>query len=197
MKKLKLILVAFGFLLSSAVISYDRNSVETVSDSPVKAIQSAIIKLNQLTATRTYSPQIIKFLVNQEISPLFDFKHIANEVLLASHIVLNEGESEFFKNTLKKNIINTLLAKLAQGNTGSFDFVSARPTIDGSIVVKLNAKGYSRFGLNIDLSFHRSQANKWQIYDVALEHDSLTSYYQRMILIKVRRYGIYGMLGRI
>ncbi|SMM97939.1 hypothetical protein SPONL_1694 [uncultured Candidatus Thioglobus sp.] len=136
-------------------------------------------------------------MVNQEISPLFDFEYIANEVLSASHIVLNEGEGEFFKNTLKKNVINTLLAKLAQGNTGSFDFVSARPAIDGSIVVKLNAKGYSRFGLNIDLSFHRGQANKWQIYDVALEHDSLTSYYQRMILIKVRRYGIYGMLGRI
>ncbi|SMN11890.1 hypothetical protein SPBRAN_83 [uncultured Candidatus Thioglobus sp.] len=197
MKKLKLILIVCGFLLSSAVISYDRNSIETVSESPVKTIQSAIIKLNQLTTTRTYSPQIIKFLVDQEISPLFDFEHIANEVLLASHVVLDEGEAEFFKNALKKNIINTLLAKLAQGNRGSFDFVSARPTIDGSIIVKLYAKGYSRFGLNIDLSFHTNRVNKWQIYDIALGHDSLTSYYQRMVLIKVRRYGIYGMLGRI
>jgi phospholipid transport system substrate-binding protein len=68
----------------------------------------------------------------------------------------------------------------------------------GNIIVKLKANGYSRFGLNLDLSFHKSQStSKWQIFDIALNHDSLINYYQRMVLIKARRYGVYGMLGRI
>jgi hypothetical protein len=33
------------------------------------------------------------------------------------------------------------------------------------IVVRLNAKGYSRYGFNVDLSFHKSKSGKWQIFD--------------------------------
>jgi hypothetical protein len=47
------------------------------NNSPVKAIQTTIIKLNQLTNVATYSPQMMGFLVNREITPLFDFEYIA------------------------------------------------------------------------------------------------------------------------
>jgi phospholipid transport system substrate-binding protein len=67
----------------------------------------------------------------------------------------------------------------------------------GSIAVQLQVNGYSRFGLNIDLLFHQSKENKWQIFDIVLNRDSLINYYQRMVSIKTRRYGVYGMLGRI
>lgn len=199
MKRLHALLLMFGLLMSSTVFSYEEVMTDEVatSENPVKTIQSAIVKLNQLTTATTYSPQMMVFLVNQEITPLFDFEHIANAVLSANRITLGEEEAEFFSNTLKQNIIRTLLEKLAQGRTGSFDFVSARPNIRGNIVVRLNAKGYSKFGFNLDLSFHKNQSGKWQIFDVALGYDSLLNYYQRMVQIKVRRYGVYGMLGRI
>lgn len=212
MKKLNTILLTLGLLISSFVFAYDddnsyRDSFanydapptnKVLLDSPVKTIQTAIVKLNQLTGARTYSPQMMVFLVSQEITPLFDFEYIANEVLLASHVRLNGEEFEYFSNLLKQNITNTLLLKFAQRRSGSLDFISARPIMDGKIVVvRLNAQGYSRYGLNVDLSFHKNKSRKWQIFDVALQHDSLINYYQRMVLIKVRRYGIYGMLSRI
>jgi len=211
MKKSNTILLTLGILASSLVFAYDNNRSyrdsfatdntqrnEVLLDSPVKTIQTTIIKLNQLTGARTYSPQMMFFLVNQEITPLFDFEYISNEVLLASHVRLNSEEVKYFSNALKQNVINTILSKLAQRRSGSLDFISARPMMGGKIVVvRLNAKGYARYGLNVDLSFHKNQLGKWQIFDVALEHDSLINYYQRMVLIKVRRYGVYGMLGRI
>lgn len=199
MKKLQALLLTLSLAISSIVFSYETAVAEEVisAEDPVKIIQSTIVKLNQLTTTTTYSPQMMIFLVDQEITPLFDFNYIATAVLSASRVTLGEEEAGFFSNMLKKNIINTLLTKLAQGRTGSFDFVSARPTIYGNIMVRLNAKGYSRFGFNLDLSFHKNQLGKWQIFDVALGRDSLVNYYQRMVQIKVRRYGVYGMLGRI
>lgn len=205
MKRLNVFLLSLGLLFSSIVLA-DEHKTETqteapkqalAKDNPVQAIQSTIVKLNQLTTAATYSPQMMRFLVDSEIAPLFDFDHIANEVLLISNVSLGEDEVSFFTNKLKQNMISTLLSKLAQGNSSSFAFVSARPTIDGNIIVKLKANGYSRFGFNVDLSFHKSQSGNWQIFDVALNHDSLINYYQRMVLIKTRRYGVYGMLGRI
>lgn len=199
MKKLHTLLLILGLLTSLTVFSYEEVTTAEVktAEDPVKVIQSAIVKLNQLTTATTYSPQMMIFLVDQEITPLFDFNYIASAALSASRITLSVEEEEFFSSTLKKNIIKTLLEKLAQGRTGSLDFVSASPTAYGNIVVRLNAKGYSRFGFNLDLSFHKNQSEKWQIFDVTLGQDSLVNYYQRMVQIKVRRYGVYGMLGRI
>lgn len=210
MKKSNIILLTLSLLMSSLVFAYDNNNTyrdsfandntppEVLSDSPVKTIQTAIIKLNQLTDARTYSPQMMVFLVSQEITPLFDFEYIANEVLLASNVRLHGEEFRYFANLLKQNITNTLLLKLAQRRSGTLDFISARPIMDGKIiVVRLNAQGYARYGLNVDLSFHKNTLGKWQIFDVALQYDSLINYYQRMVSIKVRRYGIYGMLNRI
>ncbi|MCS5590159.1 MAG: hypothetical protein NZ824_09370, partial [Candidatus Thioglobus sp.] len=81
--------------------------------------------------------------------------------------------------------------------SGSLRFISARPVMGGSIAVQLQVNGYSRFGLNIDLMFHQNKERKWQIFDIVLNRDSLINYYQRMVSVKARRYGIYGMLGRI
>jgi phospholipid transport system substrate-binding protein len=202
MKRLNVILLTLSVLLSSAVFANEENAIvestQTATEGPVQAIQSTIVKLNQLTTATSYSPQMVKFLVDSEIAPLFDFDYIADEVLLVSRVNLSEGEARFFSNRLKQNIITTLLSRLAQSRSSSFNFVSARPAIGGNIVVKLKANGYSRFGFYIDLSFHKSQStSKWQIFDIALNHDSLINYYQRMVLIKARRYGVYGMLGRI
>ncbi|BAS67772.1 ABC transporter substrate-binding protein [Bathymodiolus septemdierum thioautotrophic gill symbiont] len=196
MKKLNNVLLVFVLLVSSVVYSAEVQRVTTI-ENPVKVIQSTIVKLNQLTTATIYSPQMMGFLVEQEITPLFDFEHIATEVLSISRINLGEEETEFFANRIKKNVINTLISKLARSHTGSFYFVSARPTIQNNIIVRLSAKGYSRFALNLDLFFHQSKSGKWQIFDVALGHDSLVNYYQRVVRSKVRRYGVYGMLGRI
>jgi len=195
MKKLNSLLLMFTLLVSLVTFSEE---VPVVED-PVKVIQSTIVKLNKLTTATVYSSQMMEFLVDQEISPLFDFEYIAREVLSASYLTLGEEESVFFANKLKRNIVSTLLSKLAQSRMGSLNFVSARPTMYRNIIVKLKAKGYgySQFGLNLDLSFHKNKSGKWQIFDVALDHDSLVNYYQRMVRSKVRRYGVYGMLGRI
>lgn len=200
MKKMKLFLLICSLSVFTVVFAYERtysNTVTTSEEDPIQTIQSAIIKLNQLTTATTYSPQMMVFLVNQEITPLFDFNHIASKVLWANNVTLEKEEEIFFSNTLKRNIIVTLLAKLGQGRTGSFDFISARPGKNSDIIVRLRAKGYSRFGINLDLSFHNNQSGKWKIFDVKLNHDSLINYYQRMVSIKIRRYGVYGMLGRI
>ena len=204
MKRLHIPLLALSLLVSSTAFTYEEAPIEeaseriTTTDSPVKVIQSTIIKLNQLTTVSTYSPQMMSFLVDQEIAPLFDFDYIASEVLSASYISLSKEESVYFSNTLKKIIINTLLTKLAQGRSSSLNFISARPLRGGKIViVKLNARGYSQFGFNVDLSFHKGKSGTWQVFDVALGYDSLINFYQRMVRIKVRRYGVYGMLSRI
>ncbi len=195
MKKLHTLLLMLSLLMSSVAVALAYE--EAPREEPAKVIQSAIIKLNQLTGMATYSPQMMRFLVEQEITPLFDFEYIVNEVSAGS-VNLNKEEFKYFSSLLKKNIINTLLERLAQGHSKSFNFISARPAMGGDIIiVRLNAKGFFRFGFNLDLSFHQNQANKWQVFDVALNYDSLINYYQRMVRSKVRRYGVYGMLGRI
>ena len=202
MKRLNVVLLTLSVLLSPVVLANEEGTAveapQTTTEGPVQAIQSTIVKLNQLTTASYYSPQMVKFLVNSEIAPLFDFDYIADEVLLVSRVSLSEDEIKFFSNRLKQNIITTLLSRLAQSRSSSFSFISARPVMGGNIIVKLKANGYSRFSLNLYLSFHKSQStSKWQIFDIALNHDSLINYYQRMVMIKARRYGVYGMLGRI
>ena len=139
---------------------------------------------------------MMDFFVEQEIAPLFDFDYIANEVLFTIES-LSENQVEFFSSILKKDIMATLLTKLVRANTTSFRFISARPVMGNRVMVKLRVNGVSRFGVYIDLLFHQNNDNKWQISDIILNNDSLINFYQKIVLIKVRRYGIHGMLVRI
>jgi len=205
MRRFNVILLALTLLMSQtlfaneveATLSSDEPTVEPTEQGPVEVIQSTIIKLNQLTAAAIYSPQLASALVDQEIAPLFDFDHISDEVLLVVTANLGVKEKAYFSAKLKQNIITTLMSRLAQSQSGSLRFISARPVMGGSIAVQLQVNGYSRFGLNIDLMFHQNKERKWQIFDIVLNRDSLINYYQRMVSVKARRYGIYGMLGRI
>jgi phospholipid transport system substrate-binding protein len=206
MRRLNVILLALTLFISQTLLANEsevisgvinEQVVEATEQGPVEVIQSTIVKLNQLTAAAIYSPQLASALVDQEISPLFDFDHISDEVLLVITANLGEKEKAYFSTKLKQNIITTLVSRLAQSQSGSLRFISARPIMGGSIAVQLQVNGYSRFGLNIDLLFHQSKENKWQIFDIVLNRDSLINYYQRMVSIKTRRYGVYGMLGRI
>jgi len=193
MRRLNVILLALMMFASLGA-----SAQEVAQDSgPVQAIQTAIIKLNQLT-TMAYSPKMLNFFVEKEIAPLFDFNHIAYEILLVINNRLGREEAKFFVNRLKSNMMSTLLAKLSQVNSTSFQFISARPVMGGSIAVQLKINGYTSFGgIYLDLLFHQNRLRQWQIFDVVLNNDSLINYYQKMVSIKVRRYGIYGMLDRL
>lgn len=201
MKRFNLIL--FTLSLSIAPIAAaDKMAVTLAAEKPteqgpVEVIQATIVKLNQLTVAAVYSPQMASALVDKEITPLFDFNYIANAVLLVVNANLNDDEVRFFANKLKKNITDILLLKLTQANSTSFSFISARPITNNKIVVKLRMNGYAPFGFYVDLWFHQNKDNKWQIFDVMLNNDSLISYYQKTVLIQARRYGIYKLLGRI
>ena len=193
MRRLNVILLALMMFTSLSA-----SAQEVAQDGgPVQTIQTAIIRLNQLT-TMAYSPKMLNFFVEKEIAPLFDFNHIAHEVLLAINNRLGREETKFFVNRLKSNMMNTLLAKLSQVNSTSFQFISARPVMGGSIAVQLKINRYTSFGgIYLDLLFHQNMLRQWQIFDVVLNNNSLINYYQKMILIKVRRYGVYGMLDRL
>ncbi|MCH9645526.1 MAG: ABC transporter substrate-binding protein [Proteobacteria bacterium] len=167
------------------------------SQGPVKTIQTAIVKLNQLTTVATYSPQLVSTLIESEVAPLFDFEHIASEVLLVSNLNLGLDEQAYFASKIKQNIIASLLSRLTQTRSTSFQFISARPVIGGSIAVKLKVNGYYSYGMFLDIIFHQTANQAWKISDVVLNNDSLINYYQKMVLIKLRRYGVYGMLGRL
>ena len=204
MKRFNLILLTLSLLASSAAISaalksdktqteQAKQTIKTAKQGYVEVIQSAIIKLNQLTVSNAYSPQMASVLVNEEISPLFDFNYIANEVLSVINANLTKGEIQFFADKLKKNIVAILLAKLSQANSTSFSFISARPIMGNAIVVRLRVNGYSSFSFYVDLLFHQNKNKKWQIFDIVLNNDSLINYYQKMLLIQARRYGIYGI----
>ena len=216
MRRLNVMLLAL--LLSLSTLSFAQEALEDaqettdiqssstaevpVSDSqnpagPVKTIQTAIVKLNQLTTVAAYSPQLVSTLIETEVAPLFDFEHIASEILLVSHLNLGVDEQAYFANKIKQNIITSLLSRLTQTRSTSFQFISARPMIGGSIAVKLKVNGYYSYGMFLDIVFHQTADQAWKISDVVLNNDSLINYYQKMVLIKLRRYGVYGMLGRL
>ena len=164
---------------------------------PVKTIQTAIVKLNQLTIIANYAPELANILIKTQVAPLFDFDHIASEILLVSNLNLGADEQLYFSNKIKKNIIASLLSRLTQTRSISFQFISARPVIGGSIAVKLKVNGYYSYGMFLDIIFHQTANQAWKISDIVLNNDSLVNYYQKMVLIKLRRYGVYGMLGRL
>jgi len=164
---------------------------------PVQTIQTAIVKLNQLTTVATYSPQLVGRLIQTEVAPLFDFDHIASEIALVSNLRLGNEEQAYFVTKIKQNIVASLLSRLTQTRSTSFAFISARPIIGGSISVKLKVNGYYSYGMFLDLIFHQTADQSWKIADIVLNNDSLINYYQKMVLIKLRRYGVYGMLGRL
>ncbi|MBT3276754.1 ABC transporter substrate-binding protein [Candidatus Thioglobus sp.] len=166
-------------------------------EGPVKTIQTAIVRLNQLTTVATYSPQLVSTLIETEVAPLFDFEHIASEILLVSNLNLGADEQAYFANKIKKNIISSLLSRLTQARSTSFQFISARPVLGGSISVKLKVNGYYSYGMFLNIIFHQTANQAWKISDIVLNNDSLINYYQKMVLIKLRRYGVYGMLGRL
>lgn len=192
MRKISVLLLSLFVLIN---ISYAQNPQ---NDSPVEAIQSAITKLNQLSQAQ-HSHQGIRLLLEEEIAPLFDFNFIASAVLWPTQTDPDKNTIDFFANKLKQDVLLTLLSKLSETNNSSFQFVSARPMMNGNIIVQLKVGGYSPFGFTVlvDLLFHRGDYQKWQIFDVVLNNDSLVSYYQKLVLIKLRRYGFYRMLNEI
>ena len=189
---------AFALILT-LMLSQSFAASDEVEDSPVYAIQNAITSLNQITQSLTYSPESMEKLVLEEVVPLFDFGFIANEVLLVmpSNQQLSNSEAQYFALRLKNNMINTLLYKLVQSQTLKLAFVSAKPELGGKISVKLNISGLSQQGVYFDLWFHKNANNRWQIFDIVLNDDSLIKYYQSTVMIKVDRFGVQGMLQSI
>jgi len=189
---------AFALILT-LMLSQSFAASDEVEGSPVYAIQNAITSLNQITQSLTYSPESMEKLVLEEVVPLFDFGFIANEVLLVmpSNQELSNSEAQYFALRLKNNMINTLLYKLVQSQTLKLAFVSAKPELGGKISVKLNISGLSQQGIYFDLWFHKNANNRWQIFDIVLNDDSLIKYYQSTVMIKVDRFGVQGMLQSI
>jgi phospholipid transport system substrate-binding protein len=171
-------------------------SSEPVSTGPADAIRSALINLNQLSKS-LYTPEKTKEVVENQVVPLFDFDKLAKEVLLFTRVSLSNEELKYFTSRLQNSILTGMLTKFAQIRTTSFKFMSARPSRGGSIIVQLGVFGYASYPMYIDLVFHQNDEQKWLIYDVVLNRDSLINYYRKMAIVLLNRYGTYGMLGRI
>ena len=202
MKSLNLFFfITLSFITSFAIadnhseISTSESS-EPVSTGPADAIRSALINLNQLSKS-LYTPEKTKEVVENQVVPLFDFDKLAKEVLLFTRVSLSNEELKYFTSRLQNSILTGMLTKFAQIRTTSFKFMSARPSRGGSIIVQLGVFGYASYPMYIDLVFHQNDEQKWLIYDVVLNRDSLINYYRKMAIVLLNRYGTYGMLGRI
>ena len=202
MKSLNLFFfITLSFITSFAIAdNHSETSVnessEPVSTGPADAIRSALINLNQLSKS-LYTPEKTKEVVENQVVPLFDFDKLAKEVLLFTRVSLSNEELKYFTSRLQNSILTGMLTKFAQIRTTSFKFMSARPSRGGSIIVQLGVFGYASYPMYIDLVFHQNDEQKWLIYDVVLNRDSLINYYRKMSIVLLNRYGTYGMLGRI
>jgi phospholipid transport system substrate-binding protein len=202
MKSLNLFFfITLSFITSFAIAdNHSETSItessEPVSTGPADAIRSALINLNQLSKS-LYTPEKTKEVVENQVVPLFDFGKLAKEVLLFTRVSLSNEELKYFTSRLQNSILTGMLTKFAQIRTTSFKFMSARPSRGGSIIVQLGVFGYASYPMYIDLVFHQNDEQKWLIYDVVLNRDSLINYYRKMAIVLLNRYGTYGMLGRI
>jgi len=202
MKSLNLFFfITLSFITSFAIAdNHSETSItessEPVSTGPADAIRSALINLNQLSKS-LYTPEKTKEVVANQVVPLFDFDKLAKEVLLFTRVSLSNEELKYFTSRLQNSILTGMLTKFAQIRTTSFKFMSARPSRGGSIIVQLGVFGYASYPMYIDLVFHQNDEQKWLIYDVVLNRDSLINYYRKMAIVLLNRYGTYGMLGRI
>jgi len=202
MKSLNLFFLITLFFITSFAIADNHpessitESSEPVSTGPADAIRSALINLNQLSKS-LYTPQKTREVVENQVVPLFDFDKLAKEVLLFTRVSLSNEELKYFTSRLQNSILTGMLTKFAQIRTTSFKFMSARPSRAGSIIVQLGVFGYASYPMYIDLVFHQNDEQKWLIYDVVLNRDSLINYYRKMAIVLLNRYGTYGMLGRI
>ena len=202
MKSLNLFFfITLSFITSFAIAdNHSETSItessEPVSTGPADAIRSALINLNQLSKS-LYTPEKTKEVVENQVVPLFDFDKLAKEVLLFTRVSLSNEELRYFTSRLQNSILTGMLTKFAQIRTTSFKFMSARPSRGGSIIVQLGVFGYASYPMYIDLVFHQNDEQKWLIYDVVLNRDSLINYYRKMAIVLLNRYGTYGMLGRI
>ena len=188
-------ITSFAFADNHSEASITESS-EPVSSGPADAIRSALINLNQLSKS-LYTPEKTKEVVENQVVPLFDFDKLAKEVLLFTRVSLSDEELKYFTSRLQNSILTGMLTKFAQIRTTSFKFMSARPSRAGSIIVQLGVFGYASYPMYIDLVFHQNDEQKWLIYDVVLNRDSLINYYRKMAIVLLNRYGKYGMLGRI
>ena len=202
MKSLNLFFfITLSFITSFAIAdNHSETSItessEPVSTGPADAIRSALINLNQLSKS-LYTPEKTIEVVENQVVPLFDFDKLAKEVLLFTRASLSNEELKYFTSRLQNSILTGMLTKFAQIRTTSFKFMSARPSRGGSIIVQLGVFGYASYPMYIDLVFHQNDEQKWLIYDVVLNRDSLINYYRKMAIVLLNRYGTYGMLGRI
>ena len=202
MKSLNLFFLITLFFITSFAIADNHpessitESSEPVSTGPADAIRSALINLNQLSKS-LYTPEKTIEVVENQVVPLFDFDKLAKEVLLFTRVSLSNEELKYFTSRLQNSILTGMLTKFAQIRTTSFKFMSARPSRGGSIIVQLGVFGYASYPMYIDLVFHQNDEQKWLIYDVVLNRDSLINYYRKMAIVLLNRYGTYGMLGRI
>ena len=202
MKSLNLFFfITLSFITSFAIAdNHSETSItessEPVSTGPADAIRSALINLNQLSKS-LYTPEKTIEVVENQVVPLFDFDKLAKEVLLFTRVSLSNEELKYFTSRLQNSILTGMLTKFAQIRTTSFKFMSARPSRGGSIIVQLGVFGYASYPMYIDLVFHQNDEQKWLIYDVVLNRDSLINYYRKMAIVLLNRYGKYGMLGRI
>ena len=190
---MRILNVGIGVIFLALSLSVAAQESKTVPDSPVPAIQTAIVQLNQLLLTEHSTDRVD--LIKTQIIPLFDFEHIANQVLSVIDLPLNREAAASFSKQFKHQVMTTLLLKLSYNEPRSFQFVSAKQLRNGVVAVQLRVSGYGRFGTYLGLLLHQNVQGRWQIFDIVLNRDSLVDYYQKQLLTKIRRYGIYKVLG--
>jgi len=168
MKFLTLILTIFVATLSFNTFSMGYNQQDKYNAQT--AIYKSIYKINQLSKSNFNKFTTNQF-IKQEILPLFDFNYMANDIL---RNFPNNRNKSILIFEIKKDIINTILQNLSRAKGQFLTPVNVK-IVRSNIVLTLKARG-----LYIDLAIHKNN-NKWQIFDIALDGQSLINYYKKLV----------------
>lgn len=193
------ILILISFLWLSPLLAADVGDQSSIQD-PQQLIHSITDNvLNRLKTQRQamqHDPHQIYALVEELVLPYFDFERMSRWVLGRYWNDATAEQREQFIAEFSNLLIRTYGVALLDYTDEDVQFLPSRgDPAQGEVIIRATIKHHGS-SVGIDSNLYLT-ADKWKIYDVAINGVSLVNNYRNSFAAEIRKTGLNGLIKRL
>lgn len=187
MKNIYPILLVFMSFFLAVTAQAESTALDVVKNTSSQVIE----RLKEDTEGIKTDPQRINELVDELITPTFDFPKMSRWVLGKNWRKASAEQKTRFTNAFQSLLIRTYSRALAQSDNVNIKYLPAYPSKDGkktTIKTEIHRPGGAPL-IPINYRLYKS-GDTWKVYDVAIDGVSLVSTYRGSFNDKIKKKGL-------
>ncbi len=188
-----LLLVLMSFFLS-ATVQAESSALDVVKNTSSQVIE----RLKDDSQGIKSDPKRINQLVDELITPSFDFPKMSRWVLGKNWRKASDDQKVRFSNAFQSLLIRTYSRALAQSDNVDIKYLPEHPSKDGKKTT-IKTEVYRPGGAPlIPISYRLYKAgDTWKVYDVSIDGVSLVSTYRGSFNDKIKKKGLDALISSL